>query len=80
MSKHTPAPFLGLLRQGMVPTRALTHTELATLAHLARTHGALLAALSDIVESATDGRDVPEWLTERINEARAAIADAERAP
>lgn len=37
----------------------------------------LYEALTIIIESATDGRECPEWLQERLTIARAALAKAE---
>lgn len=60
-----------------VPKAKLKNARMMANARLLAAAPELLAALKAIVSSATDGRDIPEWLTERLIWAESAICKAE---
>jgi len=89
---HTPGPW-SARREGAFDYRiALSHIAetvckvrceanaclIAAAPELLAENKKLREALEGIIESAEDGRDCPEWLEERITDARAALnTDAE---
>lgn len=85
--KHTPLHLDGIVGDGHEAMLSGEHVRVYVdcrenfgdpmpLAKLFAAAPDMLSALKAIIDSATDGRDCPEWLQERIVDAQAALKKA----